>query len=238
MIVCNELEKLYLDRKLLQEKLSSISGLKELTELRNKLINVYKTNNIINNVELATLPVFPKQPLFLKKKITEYEFNNSLNLILKNGEISSSHYYFFENINSGPGIRRTSHGIFEIQIPKIEYNIDTLRYISHEIGHAQYEHNLTSELSVDDLLKSEIIALKSEFVFIKHSSTKSELEEYIQYQKTWWNFNITIDKIEKYEIFKSSCEGRNLRLWLIEWSSSRLGFTDILIQAAQTVFDF
>jgi len=172
-------------------------------------------------------PSFPTEPAFFTGKVSTRIRDRLLGQFENVDVVMSS--------SATPSVEQRDDGVFEIRLPQRDLTVGLLRMLAHELGHVAHDsqHRLVSKR---ELVNSEISALDLERTCMGQVLKLREYREYLNYQAEWFKINEFAHFVEQAEIQRGHSRGRPKTLWALEWASSRVGFSDVLVQATRSVF--
>lgn len=232
--VSDELERVFDDRRRVVDILRC-RHLREWAEAkRDRLLAAARQNPFWNedaifhefrDVDLC----FPNEPKFFSRLLTtpdSFEWLSNFDRL-----------EFVRTEAVTPSIEYLEHGSWRISLPDRPMSVGLLRMMAHEIGHHLYEreHPISSE---ESLILSEASALRHEVEVLQAILIESEFSEYLSYQRQWWQVNCYAEYVEHQEIRRGTSRMRPRKLWCLEWASSRVGYSNILARATDSVFGF
>lgn len=139
---------------------------------------------------------------------------------------------------SGAWAHQDDDGGYRIQVPQRGLNLGLLRMIAHEMGHVRFESSRDQKPQdpAQELVLSEVAALKAERSFVRAHASDAEFAQYLEFQRQWLRVNTWAHAWERQELHQGHAQNRPVHLWLLEWASARVGFTEIMITATRLAF--
>jgi hypothetical protein len=176
---------------------------------------------------LEEFPEFPNEPDFFSRQLPESTLAQLLNIEFTIQLVKSD--------GAGCSVNQIEAFDYEIQHPDRPLNVGLARMIAHEAGHVRFDSRFQTKDKIG-LIQSEVAALRSERKFLDEVLSACEMKTYLEYQKAWLKINRFAARCEVIEIGVGHSRGRPKKLWALEWASSRVGFSEVLVRATEIAF--